>query len=219
MDMESSSERDSGLRMCTDRMRIEPLACHHAQQVFAFLQERRIYEYIPEVPPPSVQALESRFGQLAAGPGPDVDQRWLNWIVFLKQSALPIGSLQATITASQAEIAYIVYPEYWRNGSAKEGVAVGPAVSAAYTHQSAPRLTGTWVSCRRRGHAGGSEGRASAQLVRGRRPDGGRLGFDADPARSIRTDPRVGSSRRIHPPDGFLTSVDDGPACGGRVGR
>ena len=124
MDMGSSSERDiySGLRMCTDRLRIEPLACHHAQQVFALLQERRIYEYIPEAPPPSVEALESRFGQLAAGPGPDVDQRWLNWIVFLKQSALPIGSLQATITASQAEIAYIVYPEYWRNGFAKEGV-------------------------------------------------------------------------------------------------
>ena len=33
-----------------------------------------------------------------------------------------VGSLQATISTSQAEIAYIVYPEHWRNGFAKEGV-------------------------------------------------------------------------------------------------
>ena len=112
----------SDVRMCTDRLRIEPLASHHAQLVFELLQDGRIYEYIPEAPPPSIGALESRFRQLVAGPGPDVDHRWLNWTMFLKESALPVGSLQATISTSQAEIAYIVYPEYWRNGFAKEGV-------------------------------------------------------------------------------------------------
>ena len=112
----------SDLRMLTDRLRIEPLASRHAQQVFELLQDTRIYEYIPEAPPASVEALELRFSQLVAGPGSDVDQRWLNWIMFLKDSALPVGSLQATISTSQAEIAYIVYPEHWRNGFAKEGV-------------------------------------------------------------------------------------------------
>lgn len=108
--------------MFTDRLRIEPLASHHAQKVFEFLQDERIYEYIPEAPPSSVEALETRFRQLVAGPRSDVDQRWLNWIMFFKQSAFPVGSLQATISKSQAEIAYIVYPQYWRNGFAKEGV-------------------------------------------------------------------------------------------------
>ena len=42
--------------------------------------------------------------------------------MFLKLSAFPIGSLQATVSTSRAEIAYIVYPEYWGNGFAKEGV-------------------------------------------------------------------------------------------------
>ena len=122
--MGSSNERVtySGLGMCTDRLRIETLACHHAQQVFELLQDRRIYKYIPEAPPPSVEALEVRYRQLVAGPGPDAGQRWLNWIVFLRQSAFPIGSLQATVATSRAEIAYIVYPEYWGNGFAKEGV-------------------------------------------------------------------------------------------------
>ena len=101
---------------------MQPLASHHAQQVFEFLQDERIYENIPEAPPASVEALELRFRQLVAGPGPDVDQRWLNWVMFLKQGALPVGSLQATISTSQAEIAYIVYPDHWRKGLAKEGV-------------------------------------------------------------------------------------------------
>ena len=112
----------SDLRMRTDRLRIEPLASDHAQQVFELLQDGRVYEYIPEMPPPTVEALEARYSQLVAGPRPDVDQRWLNWIMFLKQSESPVGSLQATISKSQAEIAYIVYPKYWRKGFAKEGV-------------------------------------------------------------------------------------------------
>ena len=122
--MGSSNERVtySGLGMYTDRLRIETLACHHAQEVFELLQDRRIYKYIPEAPPPSVEALEVRYRQLVAGPGPDTGQRWLNWTMFLKQIAFPIGSLQATVATTQAEIAYIVYPEYWGNGFAKEGV-------------------------------------------------------------------------------------------------
>ncbi len=42
--------------------------------------------------------------------------------MFLKNGRLPIGSLQATVSSSNAEIAYVVYPNYWRNAFAKEGV-------------------------------------------------------------------------------------------------
>ena len=74
------------------------------------------------MPPSTIEALERKYGQLVAGPDPSAGERWLNWIVFLKNGQLPIGSLQATVTSSNAEIAYVVYPKYWRNGFAKEGL-------------------------------------------------------------------------------------------------
>lgn len=112
----------SGLEACTERLRIEKLTTQHAQQLFEPLQDSRIYTYIQEVPPPTIEALEHRYIQLIAGPDPGAGERWLNWIMVLKNSMVPIGSLQATVAGSNAEIAYVVFPDYWRQGFAREGL-------------------------------------------------------------------------------------------------
>lgn len=113
---------NSIVAMATNRLRIEVLTSQHAQQVFEPLQDTRIYTYIPDETPPTIEALENKFKLLVSGPGLNTGERWLNWIMFLKDGPFPIGSLQATVSRSSAEIAYIVFPEYWESGFAKEGV-------------------------------------------------------------------------------------------------
>ncbi|HMI83264.1 MAG TPA: GNAT family N-acetyltransferase [Polyangiaceae bacterium] len=110
--------------MKTERMHIEALRPEHAAALFGELSDERIYQHILERPPASVDALEARYTRLAAG-SPRSSERWLNWVVFSKASALPLGLLQATVFPEEhrSYIAYILFPSYWKHGFASEGVA------------------------------------------------------------------------------------------------
>jgi [ribosomal protein S5]-alanine N-acetyltransferase len=91
----------------------ERLAEHHAARVFGELQAAELYAYIPEQPPSSVDALAARYARLAAG-GP-AGELWRNWIVL--DSDQPVGTLQATVYADgRADVAWVIYPRYWRRG-------------------------------------------------------------------------------------------------------
>lgn len=102
------------------RLRLEPLRSSHASAVFAPLQDPRIYLYIPE-DPPSAEGLQGRYDFLENARSPDGEERWLNWITFLRDSQTPIGTFQATLTPDgRGTFAYIVFPPYWRQGYGRE---------------------------------------------------------------------------------------------------
>jgi RimJ/RimL family protein N-acetyltransferase len=105
----------------TPRLRIEPLAPTHANLLFEPLRDPRLYEFIPDDPPASLDALARRFEHLASGGRGD--ETWRNWIMFSQGD--PVGTLQATIYPAdrRALIAYVVFAFAWRRGFATEGVA------------------------------------------------------------------------------------------------
>ena len=101
---------------------IEPLRASHAPTLWSALQAPAIYRYVPESPPPSIDALRERYEILIGGPRPGSDERWLNWVMTV--AGRPIGTLQATVKSgrSRASIAYVLFVPHWGKGLASEGV-------------------------------------------------------------------------------------------------
>ena len=112
----------------TERLWCEPVTAAHADAMFPVLSDRRIYTYLPEQPPSSVDALRERYGFLSLVKSPDGTESWLNWILRLRSTRVPIGFYQATVRPAHCSIAYVLDPEHWRKGYATE------ASNAILTH-------------------------------------------------------------------------------------
>jgi RimJ/RimL family protein N-acetyltransferase len=94
-------------------VRYEPLEPRHAALVFGELQDPRMYTYIPDEPPASIDVLAARYARLAAG-GPR-GERWYNWLAL--DGDAPVALLQATLYDDRrASVAWIVFPRVWRRG-------------------------------------------------------------------------------------------------------
>jgi len=106
----------------TERLRIEPLAARHAEELFEPLSDPALYRHVPRGPPASLDELRARFRRLSSRRSPDGAERWLNWV--LRAGARPVGWIQATARGDgAAEIAYSVFAGAQRRGYATEGVA------------------------------------------------------------------------------------------------
>jgi [ribosomal protein S5]-alanine N-acetyltransferase len=105
----------------TNRLFLEPLKQHHATQLYSLLQDERIYTYIPQDPPLSLEVLKQRYQKLERRLSPDSDQVWLNWAVYIQESKTYAGYIEATVLPDRsAGIAYILAPMFWRQGYARE---------------------------------------------------------------------------------------------------
>ena len=110
--------------MQTARLTIEDLRPEHAPLVFEDLLDERIYTFMLQTPPASVEALEARCRRLVAGLPPERAEVWLNWVLFKTDDRTPIGWIQASVYPDdrRSEVAWIVFPHAWRQGYATEGV-------------------------------------------------------------------------------------------------
>jgi RimJ/RimL family protein N-acetyltransferase len=117
----------------TLRLRCEPVRIEHAEAIYLVLLDPRIYAYLPERPPPSVDALRKRYEVLSAGRSPDGREHWLNWMLFLRATGEAIGYYQATVRPAGCSIAYVINPAFWRRGYAVEaGRAIIPHLFERY---------------------------------------------------------------------------------------
>ncbi len=73
----------------------------HAEALYPLLQDERLYTYIPQEPPLSVEALAARYQRLATRRSPDGRQVWLNWAARLHARQEYVGMFQATIDADR----------------------------------------------------------------------------------------------------------------------
>ena len=106
--------------LISERLRIEPIQSAHAQLVFPSLQDPAIYTYLPD-DPPTEETLQQRYDYWEKGRSPDGTELWLNWVVFLRDSMTPVGTLQATVPQGKpGGFAYVVFPSFWRQGYARE---------------------------------------------------------------------------------------------------
>lgn len=106
----------------TPRLVLEPIMPHHAHAIYESLTEPKLYRFIPQNPPLSVQELETRYRLLALRKSPDGQELWLNWAARLHKTQVYIGIFEATVHADlRAEIAYTVFHKFWRQGYGREG--------------------------------------------------------------------------------------------------
>ncbi len=105
-------------------LRLKPIKAVYAQLVFKEFSDSRIYEFIPYPPPSTLEALEERFKKFEEGKSPDGRQIWLNWLVLDKPKNKHVAWLQATVTERVAEIAYVVFPKYWKMGYGYRSVSL-----------------------------------------------------------------------------------------------
>lgn len=114
--------RAPGRILETPRLLLEPLVPAHAEAIFEQLLDKRLYQFIPQDPPTSLQVLETRYLALSSRLSPNGQEAWLNWVIRCRDSSVYVGTLEATVhTNRTAALAYMIFPLFWRQGYAKEG--------------------------------------------------------------------------------------------------
>jgi [ribosomal protein S5]-alanine N-acetyltransferase len=121
----------------TPRVRLEPRAARHAQDLFALLSDPSLYQFLDEAPPVSVEALAQRFARSESRRSPDGREHWLNWVVYAHprnassaeaagrlEGQHAVGYVQATVDAAtlEATLACVVGSKFWGQGHATDAV-------------------------------------------------------------------------------------------------
>ncbi|MFA1538829.1 GNAT family N-acetyltransferase [Actinomadura monticuli] len=81
----------------TQRLVLEPLAVHHADEMAPVLDDPRLHRFIGGEPL-TRDELRARYAHLVAGPAPFHQEWWLNWIVRRARDGQAVGYVQATVT-------------------------------------------------------------------------------------------------------------------------
>ena len=93
-----------------------PLKVEYAGQMAKVLADPALYTFIGGEPP-TVERIEARYRRQLEGPGRP-DEHWLNWVIQHDEEL--IGYVQATVTGSTAEIAWVIGTQWQGRGYAQE---------------------------------------------------------------------------------------------------
>ncbi|WUH93150.1 GNAT family N-acetyltransferase [Streptomyces sp. NBC_00433] len=92
--------------IATRRLTLLPLAAQYAEEMAEVLGDWDLHAFIGGMPM-TAEELRARYERLVAGPG-DAGVSWCNWVVRLRSADCLTGTVQATVTGGQAEIAWVV---------------------------------------------------------------------------------------------------------------
>ncbi|MFJ4788858.1 GNAT family N-acetyltransferase [Streptomyces sp. NPDC088794] len=104
----------------TPRLDLLPLRVDHAAEMAEVLSDPALHTYIGGTPA-SPAALRARYERLVTG-SPDPSVTWLNWVLRHRADTHLLGTVQATLTGSTAEIAWITGTPWQGHGYASEAV-------------------------------------------------------------------------------------------------
>lgn len=91
---------------------IKHQTAEHAQGLFLALQDKRIYQFLDDKPPNSIEALRGVIERRMRGAPASTGETWLNWTVFEDDTV--VGYTQATIAEDgKASLAYVLSPTAW----------------------------------------------------------------------------------------------------------
>lgn len=100
----------------TARLSMLPLQVEYAGEMAKVLSDPDLYTFTGGEPP-TADALEARYRRQLAGPGRP-EEHWLNWVI--RHNDELVGYVQATVTGSTAEIAWVIGTDWQGHGYAKE---------------------------------------------------------------------------------------------------
>lgn len=121
----------AGATITSARLVLRPVAVAHAEPMAEVLADASLYEFTGGEPPTAAQ-LRERYERWQRPTSPDGTEGWLNWIVFRRADDIAVGTVQATITADCAELAWVIGVAFQRNGFATEAaVAMADWLAAA----------------------------------------------------------------------------------------
>jgi RimJ/RimL family protein N-acetyltransferase len=122
---------------------LTPLTVDDADAMVGVLADPALYTFIGGRPP-TLEQLRQQYRRQVAGRSAGGSPDWFNWIVRLRDTGEPMGTVQATILddATRGEIAWIIGVPWQGNGFAREAVAAlarwlharRVAVLAAHVH-------------------------------------------------------------------------------------
>jgi RimJ/RimL family protein N-acetyltransferase len=89
--------------------------------MFELLSDPGLYQFLPTDPPPTLDALVTRYERLATRSSPASDELWLNWIARAKSDGMCVGRVEVTIRGdASAYFAYEIGAGFQRRGFATE---------------------------------------------------------------------------------------------------
>ncbi|MET9515926.1 GNAT family N-acetyltransferase [Streptomyces sp. NPDC002994] len=105
----------------TARLDLLPLRVAYAEEMAVVLSDPGLHAFTGGAPA-SPQELRERYVRWVAG-APDAAVSWCNWVVRLRGEGCLVGTVQATVSASSAEIAWVVGTPWQGRGIASEAAS------------------------------------------------------------------------------------------------
>lgn len=102
----------------TPRLSLTPLKVEDAREMAEVLAHPEIYVYIDDEPLDEERLSRKYLTQTSHWD--DANTKWRNWVVRLRSTQCAIGYIQATITADECILAWVINPEWQGNGYATE---------------------------------------------------------------------------------------------------
>jgi RimJ/RimL family protein N-acetyltransferase len=104
--------------MGTKRLVLLPLRVEHAREMAEVPSDPALHTYIGGTPQRAGD-LTTRYERLVAG-APEPGVTWCNWVLRSRAEGVLVGTVQATITARETEIAWVVGTPWQGRGYATE---------------------------------------------------------------------------------------------------
>jgi len=108
--------------LTTRRLVLEPLRVEHARELAPVLDDPALHAFTGGEPLTDAQ-LADRYARQVAGHSPDGTAGWLNWVARDRATQAPVGTVQATIAETGAELAWVIVTSRQGEGLATEAAA------------------------------------------------------------------------------------------------
>lgn len=109
----------------TARLRLDPLCAEDAAELAPLLDDEALHAFTGGRPAAPAE-LREQYVRQSTGISPDGSQGWLNWVVRLAGTGVPVGTVQATLERDResgrtvADLAWVIVRGQQRRGYATE---------------------------------------------------------------------------------------------------
>ena len=108
--------------LTTERLILEPIEAHHAEEMAIVLADPELYLYIARNAPDATE-LKETYQRWSTRRSPAGDEIWWNWVGRLKATGELVGHFQTTTKENgECVMGYAIGLRFQRNGYAFEGL-------------------------------------------------------------------------------------------------